>query len=104
MTCYVDDVRQYPISMIERSARKYGTLWSHLSADTDEELHAMAGQLNMLRRWAQHMDSPQQWRHHYDLTPPKRFQAIRLGAIQVDEDPNLREWIRSKFPLSSRQP
>jgi uncharacterized protein DUF4031 len=93
---YVDDVRAYPISMIQPSARRFGTLWSHMSADTDEELHAMADKLGLRRSYAQHMDSPQQWRHHYDLIPSKRHQAIRLGALQVDVDPNLERWIRKK--------
>jgi len=93
MAIYVDAIEDYG-NLVEGQARRYGTQWCHMTADTDEELHTMAEKLGLLRRWAQHMDSLHQFLHHYDLTPNKRRTAIALGAIEVDEDPNQRAWVR----------
>lgn len=56
-----------------------GMLMSHLTADTDEELHAFAERLGLRREWFQRGRQP--WRHHYDVSKSKREEAIRLGAI-----------------------
>jgi hypothetical protein len=48
---------------------------SHMTADTLEELHAMAERLG-LRKWFQNKTTP-----HYDLCKSKREEAIKLGAI-----------------------
>jgi hypothetical protein len=59
-------------------ARRNDGYWCHLTADTLEELHAFAAKLGMKREWFQDkVDRP-----HYDLTPGKRLQAIRLGAVE----------------------
>lgn len=59
---------------------------SHMMADTDEELEAMARKLGLKRRWKQ---SPR--RHpHYDVCMAKRRQAIKLGVVAV----NCRELVR----------
>lgn len=60
-------------------ARRYGTRWCHLIADTREELHIFATTLGLKLEWFQ--DSPHAW--HYDLTPSKRREAIKLGAIEI---------------------
>jgi hypothetical protein len=58
MPVYVDDAR-----ILWRGRR-----WSHLVADTAEELHAAAEQLGLRREWAQdsgrtlHYDLPDEWR------------------------------------------
>lgn len=54
---------------------------SHMTADTVEELHAMAERLG-LRRWYQ--GPPKTSIPHYDVSEGKRQQAIRLGAIEED--------------------
>lgn len=54
----------------------------HLMADTDTELHVMANKLGLRKEW--HQASPPASHSHYDLTPNKRRQAIKLGAIEVD--------------------
>lgn len=82
MACYVDELGTYGESQIKAAARRYGERWCHLFADTDGELHEFAAKLRLLRQWAQEMDQPE-WKHHYDLTPGKRAQAIHLGAIPV---------------------
>lgn len=74
MTVYVDDMRM---------AARVGRLtarWSHLVADSDDELHAFAAQLGLRRSWAQYEGT---WKSHYDVTESKRRQAIRLGARPI---------------------
>lgn len=74
MTVYVDDMR--------RRARvgRVDARWSHLLADTDEELHRLAAAIGLRRSWAQH---PGTWRSHYDVTDAKRAQALRAGALAI---------------------
>lgn len=78
MTVYVDRVRDW--SYVARLKGLRHTHWCHLLADSREELHAFAGQLGLRRSWFQ--DHPIRW--HYDLTPNKRVQAVRLGAVEID--------------------
>lgn len=57
--------------------------WSHLVSTTSEdELHAFATRLGLRREWAQLR--PKSSAAHYDVTPPKRALAIRLGAREVE--------------------
>jgi hypothetical protein len=56
--------------------------WSHLVSTTDEtELHQFAARLGLRRAWAQLR--PASSAAHYDVTPPKRALALRLGAKEV---------------------
>lgn len=75
--------------------------WSHLTADTTEELHEFAARLGMRRNWFQparlvpdteytRKNCPHKIgkpfpgsRDHYDVTAPVRRKAIALGAIPV---------------------
>jgi len=67
MAVYVDDYRG-PF----RNMRM-----SHLTADTEAELHAMADRLGLSRAWFQaHPRHP-----HYDVCEPLRRMAIRFGAV-----------------------
>lgn len=75
MTVYVDQAR-----IPTRVGRITGR-WSHLVADTDDELHAFAARLGLRRAWAQHPGTPHS---HYDVTETKRRQAIALGAVPID--------------------
>ena len=74
MTVFVDDMRM-PARVGRLQAR-----WSHLMADTDEELHAFAASIGLQRRWAQY---PGTWKSHYDVTDSKRAQAIAAGAVPI---------------------
>jgi hypothetical protein len=74
VTIYVDDMRM-PATVGRITAR-----WSHLMADTDEELHAFAAALGLRRSWAQF---PGTWKSHYDVTDAKRQQAISRGARPI---------------------
>lgn len=74
MAVYVDDMR-WPATV----GRVKG-VWSHLMADTSEELHAFAARLGLRREWVQHEGLATE---HYDVTEPKRQLAIRLGAEPI---------------------
>lgn len=68
MAVYVDDAR-----LAWRGKR-----WSHLTADTLEELHGFAARLGLRREWFQ--EGSRFETHHYDVTDSKREYAIFLGA------------------------
>ncbi|MCD6392439.1 MAG: DUF4031 domain-containing protein [Planctomycetes bacterium] len=51
----------------------------HLIADSDDELHAFATRLGLKLGWFQDKSTMP----HYDLTPNKRKQAVRLGAVEL---------------------
>jgi hypothetical protein len=81
MTVYVDEIVDYG-DRVKGQARRWGTRWSHLSCGGDcEELHRFAQRLGLRRQYAQHMDRPDHYYHHYDVTPPKRQRALALGAV-----------------------
>ncbi|MGW5703892.1 DUF4031 domain-containing protein [Amycolatopsis japonica] len=90
MTVYVDDFT-VPATVGGRSGH-----WSHLIADTEDELHAFAAQLGLPRRWFQDPRirsgrrpfparpgsfAAETW--HYDVIRSKRDLALQLGAVDV---------------------
>ncbi len=68
MAVYVDPIREHPPVHGQ-------TLWCHMIADTEEELHAMAERIGMRRTWYQG--------DHYDLRPETRALALAEGAIEM---------------------
>ncbi len=56
-------------------------------ADSIPELHQFAKRLGLRRAWFQ----PHPRHPHYDLTPNKREQAIKLGAIEKSIQQHIRE-------------
>ncbi len=54
----------------------------HLVADSLDELHEFAARLGMKRSWFQDKNGNLP---HYDLTVNKRKQAVRLGAVEIDQ-------------------
>lgn len=74
MTVYVDDARLSAPHLLGGRGK-----WSHLTADTKEELHAFAERLGLKRSWFQ--DHPRLW--HYDVVDRNRKRAIALGAQSV---------------------
>ena len=66
---YVDDAR----------IRWRGHEWSHLVADSPDELHAAAARLGLRREWAQDKGRTL----HYDLPEALRLRAIALGIAQA---------------------
>lgn len=81
MSVYVD-----PLFECTPNKRWRWSQASHLMADTLDELHGFAERLGMKREWFQGNG-----RHpHYDLSPERWAEALRLGAQEVDS----RELIR----------
>ncbi len=72
MTVYVDP------AVLEWRGRR----WCHLTADDDDELHAMAARLGLVRAWFQVREG-RPWNNHYDLPEDVRAQAIALGAVAI---------------------
>ena len=58
-----------------------GMLMSHLVADTEAELHAMAGHLGLRRTWFQNKP---RGTPHYDVSQSVRERALQAGAVPVD--------------------
>lgn len=77
MTVYVDDLQDWTQLAPARGVR--WTHWAHLTADSRQELHAIAARLGLQRSWFQ--EHPRCW--HDDVSAAKRAQALRLGAIAV---------------------
>lgn len=71
MAVYVDDMNA-----------SYGRMkMSHLLADSDDELHAMAAKIGVARKWWQ---SPEKTSgSHYDIALSKKALAIQYGAIEI---------------------
>jgi hypothetical protein len=69
VTVYVDDM--YKLSMGKYRRMKM----SHMIADTEEELHAMARRIGVARRWYQG--------DHYDICMSKRQLAVEYGAKEI---------------------
>lgn len=81
MTVYVDEFRRWPTGI-----RCFKNGSCHLTADSDDELHAFAAKLGLRREWFQ----PHPLLNHYDLTPARREHAVRLGAVEVTTRERLR--------------
>lgn len=78
MPVYVDDMRMQ--ADVPNGPRVVSGRWSHLMADTDDELHEFAARLGMCRGWVQY---PGTWKSHYDLTDSMRQRALRMGALPI---------------------
>lgn len=69
MTVYVDDMHRTAMGEFR------GMKMSHMIADTEAELHAMADRIGVARRWYQG--------DHYDVAMSKREAAIAAGAVAI---------------------
>lgn len=69
MTVYVDDMYTVPMGEFRRMKM------SHMMADTDAELHAMADRIGLKREWYQG--------DHYDIAINTRKKAVKAGAVQI---------------------
>jgi len=78
MPVYVDGMKAKSPSLKGRQGRY---VFSHLVADTLDELHEMATKLGVRKYFQEHASFP-----HYDITQSKKAQAIRLGAIEIDRN------------------
>lgn len=63
-----------------RVGAKYRHWWCHMWSEDLDALHVMAQKIGMKRAWfqAQHADFL-----HYDLVPPRRAAALKLGAVEI---------------------
>jgi hypothetical protein len=84
---YVDEIEEYPTTMIALKARRFGQRWCHLTADTDDELRAFAVRIGCRRSWFQGNSIVP----HYDLTPTMRSRAIDAGAQPVSAMDRMRK-------------
>jgi hypothetical protein len=75
MTVYVDDWRQ--VARVGQLRAR----WSHLTADSRDELMTFAARLGLRPAWVQHDDDPVM--RHFDVTESKRLAAIRAGATAI---------------------
>lgn len=70
-----------------RRVGRINGLWSHLTADTEIELLAFAKELGLREAWFQRQCKLAPCRPcphwHFDVTEPKRLEAIRRGAREV---------------------
>jgi hypothetical protein len=74
MTVYVDDMRL---------AARVGTVegvWSHLMADSSDELRRFAAALGLRPEWIQYPGTPKE---HFDVTDRVRRAALRAGAVEI---------------------
>lgn len=79
MTVYVDDMRMQ--ATVPNGNRKVSGRWSHLMADTEEELIDFAvNKLGMNPKWIQHPGQPDV---HFDVVESRRQQALKLGAVSL---------------------
>lgn len=89
MSVYVDELRTHPAEAIQPNARRYGRRWCHMTADTVDELHAMADLIGHKRSWFQAGRWP-----HYDLVPSRRSMAIKHGAVEVGSLARMRQMMK----------
>jgi hypothetical protein len=73
-----------------------GLRWSHLIADTAEELHRAAEALGLRREWAQERRTL-----HYDVPDAVRVRAVALG---IAEPISWREVARRRFEARDQSP
>lgn len=84
MTVYVDDAR------IPATVGRIKGRWSHLFADSQDELHAFAQSIGLKRAWFQPgkpIGGKPSRLWHYDVTDSVRARAIAAGARAI----NIRE-------------
>jgi len=79
MTVYVDDMYTTPMGEFKTDSGRVYKM-SHMIADTDEELHAMAARIGMARK---HHQAPPKHDSHYDIAMSKRALAIAAGAVKI---------------------
>lgn len=76
MSVYLDDWRQLA------TIRGHTSRWSHLTADSELELHELAERLGIPRRAFQSKPGKPAF-DHYDIPEEMRERAIDLGAISM---------------------
>ena len=101
MTVYVDStftMTPQGDTPLAQQARRNGSRWCHMWADSREELNAMADKLGLKRAWIQWDAKP--YMIHYDLVPSKRALAIKAGAVEITAIQYMRMRIAEAQPLA----
>ena len=75
MAVYVDNMQ------MQATVGRHSSKWSHLTADSPEELLEFAQKIGLRSSWIQY---PGTWKEHFDLTEGKRQQALKNGAVAID--------------------
>lgn len=78
MVVYVDDMNMR--ADVPNGNRVVRGRWSHMVADTHDELMAMAREIGLNPAWIQHAGTPHE---HFDLTLSKKKLALASGAQQI---------------------
>lgn len=78
MTVYVDDANIQ--ASVPNGSKVHTSRWCHMTADTTDELLAMAARLSLRASWIQRAGKPGE---HFDLTAGKRALAVRLGVTEI---------------------
>jgi hypothetical protein len=92
MPVYVGDI-EYPFGRM---------LMSHMVADTDEELHAMAAKIGVARKW--HQKSPPHSLSHYDICKSMKVKAIKFGAVEMSDRDIVKKFPPVIFPITPQTP
>jgi len=70
---------------VDKAIYRFGNMiMCHMIADTPDELHTMADEIGVARRWLQQPPRASFW--HYDIAKSKRELAIKAGAIECDRN------------------
>lgn len=93
MSVYVDNMRR-TAQLTGRPAK-----WSHLMADSTEELLAFADTLGLRREWLQHAGTH---REHFDVTEANRKRALLMGARPITYPHQTGELLARKRQASKR--
>ena len=99
MTVYVDDA--FIPAKVRSGARVHDSRWCHMKADTTEELVAMAKSIGLQESYIQF---PGTWKEHFDVTEPKRRQAIAKGAVEVGQRERIKEMGERRMRELESQP
>lgn len=91
MTVYVDNMLME--ADVPNGHKIVRARWSHMVADTREELDSMARRLGLKLIWRQ---SSGTWKEHYDVTETKRAAALDLGAIELHIGPDWKAFMDAK--------
>lgn len=86
MGVFVDDMK------LRAKVGNLDAVWSHLGADSLEEMHEFAQRLGLKRSWFQVSSSGIP---HYDITRSMRAKAVKMGAEEV----TAQEGFRRLMPL-----
>lgn len=87
MSVYVDPL--FSTEGLPRTGRWPYDNACHMTADTHRELVEMARDLGLRFGWIQHYGRATE---HFDLTPSKRAEAVKRGAVEITREQAGRQW------------